>query len=154
MPTVQSLARLALKHFKKNPRDEWSVDDLAPSWLTDLVYAAHAGMMPDDFKYHFVFDALVAIDEAEGDLDAARDQLEPDIYHGRLLAWVGSSLDRAGRVDEVLEEYELKEFFSILQVAQRSEMEEVLAEVHDALQAQADEDEDEDEEEAESDEAV
>ncbi len=102
----------------------------------------HGGMLPDDWKYEFIVDALDVLEENE-DTDEARDGLpESDIYHVDLLRWVGSHLERAGYVDEHLEEFEdCREFFAALQGGQRKEREEVFSAVLSALESMEDEEE-------------
>jgi hypothetical protein len=76
--------------------------DGAPDWFTDLCHHAHGGMMPDDWRYEFIQDALNApadgADEDRLDLDA----LYP--YTADRLGWLSSNLDRSGYCDEAAED--------------------------------------------------
>lgn len=112
-----------------------------------LAMDAHGGMLPDDWKYEYIVDALDALVEHE-DTDEARDALpESDVYHSDLLRWVSSHLERAGYVDEFTEEMEERmEMFASMQGGQRKEREEVFGLVLSYLEGMEDEDEEEAEE--------
>ncbi len=107
--TVQSLATEAYQKLNKskNKRPDGSeflvFDDGRPKWMQDLAHEAHGDMMPDDWKYQFIHDALCALSEEE-DEDAARDSLEIPCYYAQQLAWFASHMDRPGYVDESREQ--------------------------------------------------
>ena len=113
MPTIKTLAAEALAHMVEKTRDNgesfWCFDKDAPSWCSELAHHAHGDMMPDDWRYEFIREALLAIDDCDSDdEDEIRDyvmEIEPDIYTGRLLAWLASSVSRLNHVDEYREEY-------------------------------------------------
>ena len=95
--TVQELAREARAAFSKKTRDDgsefWTHGLEAPEWVDELTMAAHGtgpgGMLPDDYRYSFIVEALDALEEAE-DADEARDGYEFEPYHSRLSDWLGS----------------------------------------------------------------
>ena len=100
---VMRLAREANGYLMRDTaRDILLPADDAPAWFTDLCHAAHGGMMPDDWRYEFIQDALSALgdgaDEDRLDLDA----LYP--YTADRLDWLASHLDRPGYCDEAAEE--------------------------------------------------
>lgn len=100
----------------------------APHWLTELVHEAHGDMLPDDYRYEVIREALGAIHDASGDLDQAGTEFadEADVYNADLLRWVGSHSDRPGYVDEALSEYgEARDFYHGLQMGQYAERDEV-----------------------------
>lgn len=108
MTAIQERAEEARSHFEQIKRGDdqiWSVKDSAPQWVTDLAHHAHGDMMPDDWRYQFIVDALDILAEEENPdnyviaLDA-----DVDVYTGELLAWLGSRLDRTSYVNEALEE--------------------------------------------------
>jgi hypothetical protein len=72
--------------------------DGAPDWFTDLCHHAHAGMMPDDWRYEFIQDALSAIEDGAGEDRLDLDGLYP--YTADRLGWLASHLDRPGYCDE------------------------------------------------------
>jgi hypothetical protein len=110
--TVEKLAEEALAWFeyrKRRPDQEeaqWFHKDGAPSWITDLCRAAHDTgggdlMLPDDYRYEYLVDALDYLAEGHDPDDYWPDA---DVYNSDLLAWLGSHLGRAGYVDEARKE--------------------------------------------------
>ena len=97
-------------------------------------------MAPDDWKYQFVLEAVVALSEADDPDDI---QLEADVYNSELLQWLASHLERAGYVDEAVQEYGIgtKDFdlMSCIGLGQLREKEEVLSIVRSYLERKADE---------------
>lgn len=105
MQTVQELAESYLKHFQTGKRDDGSsyvsLSDDAPEQLTELVRNAHGRMLPDDYKFQFVQDALQAIaDSSEGEEQDAINSMEAEHRNSELLAWLGSNLSRSSYVDD------------------------------------------------------
>ena len=140
---VQSLAAEASKFFyrKKRKEDDEKMititKDDAPEWVKDMVHAAHGDMMPDDYRYEFITDALYAL-EANDDADRARDELEPDIYTSDLTAWLHSRNDRMSYVDDARAEYGDTGDVSTSDALMRGQLMEKL-EVFDAVHAALDE---------------
>lgn len=94
----------------------------APDWVNELCRAAHMSggtlMLPDDYRYEFISKALDEIAES-ADEDDARDrafEFEPDVYNYERLAWLASHMERAGYVDEVVEEMGGDRFPGIIEV--------------------------------------
>jgi hypothetical protein len=100
--------------------------------IHQLIRNAHGDMMPDDFKYQFIHEALEAIAETD-DIDDVC--LEPDIYNRDLLKWVSSNLNRPNYVDEAVEELGYKDLFNSLAIGQIREKDEVLYSVRASLEA-------------------
>ena len=73
------------------------VKDGSPEWVTELVHAAHDDMLPDDWRYEKIADALEYIAEVDDPDDSGEfaDQAV-DIYTGARLAWLASHLSRPG----------------------------------------------------------
>jgi hypothetical protein len=105
---VQKKAINALKWFETKNRDSgesfYSLKDSAPQELKDMIRAAHDKMLPDDYKYAYVVDALEAV-EAYEDIDNIESEIEADVYNSDLLKWLSSNLTRAEYVDEYVEEF-------------------------------------------------
>jgi len=99
--------------------------------IMQLIRSAHGDMMPDDFKYQFICEALQAISETD-DIDDIC--LEPDCYNRDLLKWVSSNLTRASYVDEAVEEIGYKDFYNSLAIGQLREKDEVLYSVRASLE--------------------
>lgn len=107
--TVQELASKIEDFFTKiqrnNGEEIWTLKDEAPGWITDrIVRPAHGDMMPDDWKYEFIYQSLSAIANASDD-DLDSPELGPDVYNHELLKWLSSHLERIGYVDEAVSEY-------------------------------------------------
>jgi hypothetical protein len=100
---VQQLAREANGYLKRDTaRDILVPADGAPQWLTDLCHHAHGDMMPDDWKYEFIQDALAAIEDGADEDRIDLDALYP--YTADRLDWLASHLDRPGYCDEAVAE--------------------------------------------------
>jgi len=97
-----------------------------PTWFKSLVMEAHGEMMPEDYKYQFVSDAIDYIAD-NGDNDDLLDcpEIEPDWYTSDLTAWLHSDNRRVYYLTEVLEELGIKDGFQALASAQLREKEEV-----------------------------
>jgi hypothetical protein len=133
--TLKTLAESYRKYFTQSKRIEgkkfWRTIDGAPPELMLLVQTAHADMLPDDWRYRFIVEALDVIAEDGEDATA-----EPDIYTAKLTAWLASNVSRVGYCDEV--EYSYKQqlpFFELLQLGQQLERQEVLDSVMASLQS-------------------
>jgi hypothetical protein len=133
-PTVRELAELAGGHFTTRKRGDeaiWVVEDDAPPWVTDLVLAAHdaGNLLPDDWRYGMIVDALQALAEVD-DPDDADVRGDVDIVTHRLLEWAASHGDRLSYVDQGFEDFRPStDIASALQLGQRLEREDVLAAV-------------------------
>jgi hypothetical protein len=140
--TIQDKAREAYQSMEHATREDGSgyvrVKDDAPEWVRDLAHAAHGDMLPDDWRYDVIQDALGTI--ADADEDADLDDLasdfsdEADVYNSDLLAWVGSNGSRSGYVDEAVEDFgAARDFYHSLQMGQYMERGEVFGLVLSAL---------------------
>jgi len=78
--------------------------DFSGDWLTDLARHAHNGVLPDDFKYEFISDALQALVD-HNDVTDAFEAIECDIYTFGLTQWLGSRNDRYAYVDQAVSEF-------------------------------------------------
>lgn len=110
MTTVQQLAAAYLDQFESLERDNFSTykrKDDADDRLQELCYAAHDDMMPDDYKYNFIVDALGMIADADedADLDDLYTEIEADVYNSNLLHWLSSNLNRADYIYHYIEEF-------------------------------------------------
>ncbi len=100
---VQQLASEASRYLRRDrDRDILLPADHAPQWFTDLCHHAHAGMMPDDWRYEFIQDALGAIEDGADEDGIDLDGLYP--YTADRLGWLASHLDRPGYCDEAAED--------------------------------------------------
>jgi hypothetical protein len=96
---VQRLATEANTYLRRDAtRDILLPADGAPDWFTDLCHHAHGGMLPDDWRYEFIRDALGALEDGADEDRLDLDGLYP--YGADRLGWLASHLDRPGYCDE------------------------------------------------------
>jgi hypothetical protein len=139
-------AEEAYRYFEKatrpNGTDFWRVKDGSPQWVTDLCFAAHGAgaMLPDDWRYAFVAEALAALAEER------EDGIEADIYTNGLCAWLASNVNRVAYVQDVFSECgsQFPGVVEALQLGQLAEKLEVLEQVTAYLEELTKEHEDED----------
>ena len=150
---VNELAREALEWFETGTRDSGEkfvkTKDGRPDWLKNLIFTAHDGMLPDDHRYKFIEDALQYISDQDEDAHLDCPEIEADSYTSDLTAWLNSRNDRVYYLTEALEEYEIKDGFQALQMAQLRERGEVYYSGLNSLRELYDAQEEEDEEEQE-----
>lgn len=154
MKDLQELAEEAGKLFIKANRPDGSqftkLDHSAPEWLSDLVREAHGEMLPDDYKYEFIEEALSAIED-----NYNKDQASDNVYEqldtvtSRLTRWLASSIARVAYCDEVLENSSIETTNELLATAQRNERLEVFEIVYTELEKQLEIEHDKESEEAE-----
>ena len=110
---IQELATHALTFTESKTRapqgDEpgtrfYTLTNRYPTWLYDLVYAAHETMSPDDYKWEYVVDTLDALSEGR-DPEDGWTEIEADPYTFDLLKWLQSNVERTGFVDEAVREF-------------------------------------------------
>lgn len=82
----------------------------APGWLQPMCLSAHedGDMLPDDWRYEFIGDALDVL--AEPDDRDPRERFDEwadgaYIYTHEQLSWLASNLNRLGYCDEACEQY-------------------------------------------------
>jgi len=149
MATIRELASQMDDAFTVCKRDSgeqyFTLKDDAPEWMKDVCRAAHddGDIMPDDFRYEFIAEAVEII-ATRNDFDDAVYEMEPDVYNNELLKWVGSSLSRASYVDDAAEEYgPAASLFEGLARGQLAEKHEVFHQVLEALRELEEDAEDE-----------
>lgn len=94
--TIQKLARECAEMLETQKRDNGksyvAFKRDAPEWMRDMARDAHGDLLPDDFIYEYIAEALEAIsmaDDAE-DIERACDELEPDVYTSGILKWLSA----------------------------------------------------------------
>jgi hypothetical protein len=142
MSTITELANEARGWFERATRNNgetfWKWKEGAPEWISEMCHKAHGDMMPDDWRYTFIIEALDAISNADGDEDEALTSLEPDIYTGKLTAWLASNVERASYCDEYISDTGTSEIFAAIAGGQLTEMYETFSEVYRFLRDRAD----------------
>lgn len=150
--TVNELAREALEWFETGTRDNGEefvkTKNGRPEWLEALILNAHGDMLPDDYRYKFIRDALQYISDQDEDTDLDCPEIEADIYTSDLTKWLHSRNDRVYYLTEALETFEMRDGFVALQSAQIIEKEEVYWSVLESLRELCKDQEDEEEQEA------
>jgi hypothetical protein len=135
--TVNELAKEALGWFITDTRDNGEefvkTKEGRPDWLENLIFTAHGNMMPDDYRYKFIEDALQYISDQDEDADLDRPEIEADTYTSDLTKWLNSRNDRVYYLSEALEEYGTNDGFQALYLAQLCERGEVYDSVLSSL---------------------
>ena len=148
--TVNELAKEALGWFITDTRDNGEefvkTKEGRPDWLKNLIFTAHGGMLPDDYRYKFIENSLQYIADQDEDADLDRPEIEADIYTSDLTKWLHSRNDRVCYLTEALETFGIKDGFAALQLAQLREREEVYHSVLSSLRELYDAQEDDEEE--------
>ena len=136
MQTIQTLARQMADALVESPRDDGStyvhISNGRP-WMTDVIHAAHGDMLPEDTRYRMIREVCEALAEVDADTEA--DDIEVyavvaplvDIYNAELTAWMASSLNRLGYVNDALDEYEGGHagVIGLIAIGQQKEYEEI-----------------------------
>jgi len=156
MPKIQELAAQMVKAMHKQTRNDgqefWSIKDGSPEWMTDVCHAAHGDMMPDDFRYEAIRDALLSLQDADAEEtpDSLRDCVyewadnDTDVYNSDRARWLASNLARADYVDQAIEECGWPKdggIFEALGYGQNFERREVYEQLISALEEIAGDDE-------------
>lgn len=128
---LQALAREALSHFEMRGSSYYVIGDDVPVWVRQLVLYAHDGMLPDDWRYRFIFQSLADIES--GDLDG--EGLAPSCYTCELTDWLAAGTPRLAYCDAARREYGLEcNMFGLLQAGQMYELREVFSLVRQFLE--------------------
>jgi hypothetical protein len=149
---VQNLAREASSYFERALRDENDPDSGyvrtkkdTPEWVTNVIYEAHAGMLPDDWRYDQIENALDVIADSD-DPDDARGEFADgavDVYNSDRIAWLASHGNRQSYCDDAASEFgsESRDVIEMIGLGQYYEAGEIYGLVLQALEARTDDDE-------------
>lgn len=142
---IRMLAGEALAWIENRKRHDktecWAVEGNAPEWVKNLVWSVHnkVDILPEDFRYLFIVEALEAIVENPEEPDII---WEPDVYTSELLKWLDACPSyRMGLVDKAVSEFGWNGLFQALQAGQLMEKEEVLQLVREFLENEVEEEE-------------
>ena len=157
VPTLEQLAQEMLDQFELATRKDGSrfyrLKEGRPDWMQDVCREAHdhGEMMPDDFRYEFIYDALVLL--AAGDEHG--EGIESHVYNRDLLRWVSSHAQRPGYCDEAMNQglVDTDSFGTIKLIGwgEYQERQEVFAQVKGALEDRLQQIEDEADDESDDD---
>lgn len=129
-PTLASIAREVLEQFEWKQRENGSrywvrTNHVSDDWIHDMCMTAHCTMMPEDYKFEFIHDALTLVSEYEGDVEEARSGIESDMATHDLATWLASHNERLGYCDEAIREFRATTTLDILSYGQYQERAEV-----------------------------
>lgn len=99
--TTAAVANFYLIGITKGEKRIVTISDNVPPWVTDMCRQAHGDMMPDDWRFEFIENALAAIENDDEDFPDI-DSLYP--YTHDRLAWLSSRLDRYSYCDQAAKE--------------------------------------------------
>jgi hypothetical protein len=140
---IRILAGETLSYFEHRKRHDgtkyWAVEEDAPEWVHKLAFVAHneGEILPEDFRYLFIVEALEAISENPEEPEIL---WEPDAYTNELLKWLEAYISyRVGLVDEAVNELGWNGLFDALRAGQLKEKQEVLALVQAFLEKKIEE---------------
>ena len=126
--TIQEVAQEMsdnLETKKRNDGTEYICKKIDIKWQKDIIWKAHDDKLPDDYIYEFIQEALDLFADCTGDEEEAIYEIEADCYTSDLTKWLNSRNDRVYYLTEALEEFEIKDGFQLLAVAQQREKQEV-----------------------------
>lgn len=135
--TLADLAKHAYGFFEYARRpgaredDEgyYRLKDERPVWLVELVKSVHRDgqWLPDDYKFKWTAYALEQLGDGADPDEGPSGRIEPDVYNGMLVAWLGSHLNRGAYVDEASENFghSSQGIYGDLAQGQMAEIEEV-----------------------------
>jgi hypothetical protein len=118
-PNLKEAAAAMAESFEQRTRANgesfYALKDEAPDWMTDALYEAHNGILPDDWAYSAARSLVNGLADIDSDDTAESVQYNGrdseiidscvDVYTGRLTAWLASHLARVAYCDDAAEEY-------------------------------------------------
>jgi hypothetical protein len=105
--------------------------DDSPEWMQDVCRKAHGDMLPDDWRYEFIEEAALALQNYD-DFESAMSAIEPSMYNNALLAWLASNSSRVDYADNAIDSG-ARNIMDAIQWAQCEEKREVYQSVFDSL---------------------
>jgi hypothetical protein len=116
----------SLETRTRNNGDKFTcLKDGSPEWMRDVIHAVHGDKLPDDYTYKFIERCADTISEYDGDPTEAISEIEPDVYTSDLTAWLHSRAGHVEYLSQALTDYEPKDGFQALQIAQLEHIKEV-----------------------------
>lgn len=137
--SIENLAASYLQYFEARTRldgsDFKTLTDDRPDELYQLIYDAHNGMLPDDYKYDFIVEILQAIADTDDPEDI---EIEASIYNHELLNWLASRIDRVEYIHQAVNDFGMPKEFDFMELVrwgQWQEKQEVLQSVLQSLES-------------------
>lgn len=104
--TIETIAQEMADSFitaERNSGESYTkLKSSAPDWVTDLVYEAHGGMLPDDWRYKCISEACEAIADGTSGEEFADDV---DVFSADLYDWLSSHGARRAYTDDARAEF-------------------------------------------------
>ena len=130
-----------LKYFQITTRPGNDLDKIYTTYnhadeaLDELVRKAHGDLLPDDFCYEIIYEALYAFADCTSDDELYEVTLEADIYYHQLLKWLSSNLKRIDYCNEARAEFGLQDtdLMTLVTYGQQMEKDEIVALVRESL---------------------
>jgi len=130
--TIQETAQQMYDNLELAKRDDGSEfyrTKETVDWQREIIFNAHLDRMPNDDIYSRIYNLLSdVIDNSDRDEDEIRDlvyEQEADCYTSDLTNWLNSDNRNVYYLTEALEEFEIKDGFALLEVAQKRYIEDI-----------------------------
>ena len=140
MKTVIDLAQEMSEAFETRTRDNGDsfrvLKDGSPKWMTGVIHEVHGEDLPDDTIYRMIemaVDAMADCEEVEEIVERIY-EIEADVYTSDLTDWLNKRNDHVYYLTEALEEFEPRDGFQLLMMAQKIQIDEVASATLNALQ--------------------
>jgi len=130
---MKALIREMAEAFEERTRDDGTkfvaLEKGSPQWMTDIIFKCHQDRMPDDDIYSRISDILDTFSDVDsGDYDDYQDrisEIEPDMYTADLTGWLASNINNVYYLTQALEEFDQRDGFSALAMAQKLYIDEI-----------------------------
>jgi len=140
MKTVIELAGEMSKAFETKTRDNGDTFKVlkngSPEWMRGICHKVHGEDLPDDTIYSLIESAVDTISDCEEpeEIEERLYEVEADVYTSDLTEWLNRRNSHVYYLTEALEEFEPKDGFQLLAVAQKIQIDEVGFATLNALQ--------------------
>lgn len=143
MATIHELAQEMLDNMvwsKRKDGKEYVHTKKTISWQQDVIREVHGDKMPDDTTYAYIWDALnIIVENPDASEDELRHEIEePDVYTSDLTAWLHERNDHIEYLDRAIDEFNPKDGFAALQIAQALHKQEIANSLLNELASMAD----------------
>jgi hypothetical protein len=126
--TVQTLAKQLSESLIQDKRNDGQpfvkLADNSPAWMTDVIRSVHGDKLPDDTTYSLIERCATAIADGD-DPQESVDEIEADSYTNDLTAWLHARADHVYYLTQALEDFQPKDGFQLLAMAQQIQIAEV-----------------------------
>ncbi len=114
---------------ERNDKTKFVCRNITGDFIQDIIHEVHEDRMPDDTIYEFIYKVVNHLADCDSeDIEDMRDELreiEADVYTSDLTEWLHKSNYHVYYLTQALEEFEPKDGFSLLTIAQSLHIQEV-----------------------------